>query len=50
SGQEKAEILKRILEGEYQPDLLPSQLIRPNHGRLLWLVDQAAAGRLTLSV
>ncbi len=23
-GQEKAEILQRILEGEYQPDLLPS--------------------------
>ena len=50
SGKAKAEILQRILEGEYQPDLLPSQLIRPNHGRLLWLVDRAAAGRLTLSV
>jgi 6-phosphogluconolactonase len=50
SGKKKAEILQRILEGEYQPDLLPSQLIRPNHGRLLWLVDQAAAGRLTLKL
>ena len=46
SGQEKAEILQRILEGEYQPDLLPSQLIRPKQGRLVWLVDQAAASRL----
>ena len=50
SGQEKAEILQRILQGEYQPDLLPSQLIRPKQGRLVWLVDRAAAGRLTLSV
>ena len=50
SGKKKAEILQRILEGEYQPDLLPSQLIRPTQGRLLWLVDRAAASRLTLSV
>ncbi len=50
SGKEKAEILQRILEGEYQPDLLPSQLIRTKQGRLVWLVDRAAAGRLTLSV
>ena len=49
SGKEKAEILQRILEGEYQPDLLPSQLIRPKQGRLVWLVDQAAASRLTLN-
>ena len=47
SGQEKAEILKRILEGEYQPDILPSQLIRPKQGRLVWLVDRTAASRLT---
>ncbi len=50
SGKEKAEILQRILEGEYQPDLLPSQLIRPKQGRLVWLVDQAAASRLTLKL
>jgi 6-phosphogluconolactonase len=47
SGKEKAEVLKEILEGEYRPDLLPAQLIRPVHGKLLWLVDQAAAGCLT---
>ena len=29
SGQEKAEILQQILEGDHQPDLLPAQLIRP---------------------
>ncbi len=47
SGQEKAEVLKEILEGNYRPDLLPAQLIRPAHGKLLWLVDEAAAGCLT---
>ena len=47
SGLEKADILQQILEGEHRPDHLPAQLIRPRQGRLLWLVDQAAASRLT---
>ena len=47
SGQEKAGVLKEVLEGDYRPELLPAQLIRPVHGRLLWLVDQAAAGCLS---
>ena len=46
SGKNKAEVLKDILEGEYRPELLPAQLIRPVHGRLAWLVDKAAAARL----
>jgi 6-phosphogluconolactonase len=48
SGEEKAEILQKVLEGDHQPDLLPAQLIRPTHGRLIWLVDRAAASRLTI--
>ena len=47
SGKEKAEVLKEILEGDCRPDLLPAQLIRPENGRLLWLVDQEAASSLT---
>ena len=50
SGKEKAEVLQKVLEGDHQPDLLPVQLIRPSRGRLVWLVDQAAASRLTLKV
>jgi len=50
SGNKKAEVLKEILEGDYRPELLPAQLIRPAHGRLLWLVDQAAASCLTDSI
>jgi 6-phosphogluconolactonase len=48
SGEEKAETLWEVLHGEYQPDALPAQLIRPRHGRLLWLVDRAAARLLQL--
>jgi 6-phosphogluconolactonase len=46
SGGEKALPLKAVLEGPYEPDQLPAQLIRPEHGRLLWLVDRDAASLL----
>ncbi len=48
SGQEKAETLRAVLTGDFQPVRLPAQLIRPGHGRLLWLVDRAAARFLDL--
>jgi 6-phosphogluconolactonase len=43
---DKALALKGVLEGPYEPDQLPSQLIQPVSGNLLWLVDQAAASML----
>ena len=46
SGEEKAEPLQAILEGQKQTDRFPSQLIEPTHGKLLWLVDRAAARKL----
>jgi 6-phosphogluconolactonase len=48
SGKDKAEVLQKVLNGDHQPDLLPAQLIRPTHGKLIWLVDQAAASRLKI--
>ena len=47
AGPDKAEALREVLEGPYQPESYPSQLIRPQHGSLLWMVDEAAAARLT---
>jgi 6-phosphogluconolactonase len=44
SGAEKAEIVREVLENP-QADL-PAQKVRPLHGRLLWLLDRAAAGGL----
>ena len=46
AGAGKAEMLQRVLEGPFDPVVLPSQIIRPAHGELRWLVDQAAAARL----
>jgi len=42
-GADKAETLQHVLNGPYQPDLYPSQVVKPTHGRLVWLVDKAAA-------
>jgi len=36
-----------VLQGPYQPDLYPSQVVRPTQGTLLWLVDKAAARLLS---
>ena len=49
AGEDKAETLKSVMEGSYQPELYPSQLIRPHNGTLLWLVDEKAAHLLSES-
>jgi 6-phosphogluconolactonase len=46
SGASKAAPLRQVLEGPFTPDLLPAQAIRPVHGRLTWMTDEAAAGEL----
>jgi 6-phosphogluconolactonase len=46
SGASKSQRLAQVLEGPFAPDLLPAQAIRPSHGRLTWMVDEAAAARL----
>jgi 6-phosphogluconolactonase len=43
SGEGKAEALRAVLEGPHRPDRFPAQLVRPREGRLLFLVDRAAA-------
>ena len=46
SGKEKAETLRQVWAGRRGKFPFPSQLIRPIHGRLLWLVDRAAGAFL----
>ena len=47
---DKALALKGVLEGPYEPEQLPSQLIQPKNGKLLWLVDTAAASKLSTGI
>jgi 6-phosphogluconolactonase len=43
SGDAKATVVARVLEGPREPRELPAQLIAPTHGRVQWLVDRPAA-------
>ncbi len=45
SGAPKAPAVRRVLQGEGDPHLLPALLIRPTSGRSFWLLDEAAAAR-----
>ncbi|MEJ7654010.1 MAG: 6-phosphogluconolactonase [Chloroflexia bacterium] len=47
TGEGKAAALREVLEGEQNAHEYPSQLVAPTNGRLLWVVDEAAAGSLS---
>ncbi len=48
TGSGKAEIVKRALEPQSEADRrLPAAMVRPQQGRLLWMLDQPAAAHLT---
>jgi 6-phosphogluconolactonase len=43
SGEDKADALRAVIEGEREPDRYPAQVVE---GNVLWMVDRAAASRL----
>lgn len=43
AGAAKAGVLRQVLHGPYEPERLPAQLIKPETGKLYWLLDQEAA-------
>jgi len=47
TGSDKADALHEALEGAREPERLPVQLIAPEAGRVVWLVDRAAASKLS---
>jgi 6-phosphogluconolactonase len=47
SGTEKATVLREVLEGSAPAEKYPSKLVQPDEGRLIWLVDRAAASELS---
>jgi 6-phosphogluconolactonase len=44
AGADKAARLAEVFEGPEVPDRLPIQLIKPTHGKIVWIMDAAAAG------
>jgi 6-phosphogluconolactonase len=49
-GAAKTEVLAKVLTGPYEPETYPSQIIRPASGKLLLLLDTAAAAKLPPTV
>jgi len=45
-GASKAQVLSDVMQGPYDPESKPSQLIRPASGQLTLLLDPAAASKL----
>lgn len=46
TGTDKADAVQAVLEGEYQPDEYPAQIVQPVKGEVTWMLDQAAASKL----
>ncbi len=46
TGDEKADAVQAVLEGDYQPDEFPAQIVRPTNGDVLWMLDTEAASKL----
>ncbi len=46
TGENKSEIVQRVIEGPYDPETLPAQVINPIGGELYWYLDEAAAKQL----
>ncbi|MGH7257252.1 MAG: 6-phosphogluconolactonase, partial [Nitrospiraceae bacterium] len=50
AGQDKAHITRTILEpASADTSGYPASLVRPEQGRLLWFLDEAASSELTIS-
>jgi 6-phosphogluconolactonase len=47
SGAEKAGMVAEVIEGLRVPKAVPAQGVSPVHGKLLWLLDEAAAAELS---
>ena len=48
NGDDKAQPFKAVLEGPFEPDQLPSQLILSAAAKTLWLTDPSAAKLLSI--
>jgi 6-phosphogluconolactonase len=47
SGTDKAAVLKMVLEEDVPGEQYPAKLVRPSNGKLIWMLDRAAASGLS---
>jgi len=48
SGIDKAAVLKTVLEDDVPGEQYPAKLVRPSAGKLIWMLDRAAASALSI--
>jgi 6-phosphogluconolactonase len=47
TGSDKADAVREVIEGEYNPDEYPAQIVHPPHGEVTWMLDTVAASKLS---
>ena len=47
TGSDKADAVHEVIEGEYNPDEYPAQIVHPPHGEVTWMLDTVAASKLS---
>ncbi len=47
AGFKKAAVLRDVLDGPFRPDILPAQIVHPDKGELLWMLDRDASALLS---
>lgn len=46
SGDDKAEAVRKVIEGDPDPNRFPAQRVQPKGGRMVWLLDESSSGLL----
>lgn len=46
TGAEKADAVRAVLEGDYQPEEYPAQIVHSRQGEVTWMLDTDAASKL----
>ena len=49
AGNGKEEALRRVLHEKHTTDPLPAKLVKPGHGRVIWLIDRQSVPRSALN-
>jgi 6-phosphogluconolactonase len=50
TGKDKADALQAVLEGPYQPEEYPAQIVRPPDGEVTWMLDKEGAMNLHVNM
>lgn len=49
AGSDKAPALHQVLEGDFDPETFPAQIVDPVSGNMFWFLDESAAELLTIN-